>query len=87
MIIGTTSFRSSRGLSVIASRPAFGVGSRAKHHRLAQTLRLRVTEVCRPGLAFDLDTPCDVAALGPGQAFNSLSVPVTTNSLRPCMVK
>jgi 2-phospho-L-lactate guanylyltransferase len=55
-------------------RPAFGPGSRARHRRLGEALGLRVVEVFRPGLAFDLDTPADLVAF---QTFNSLSVPVT----------
>ncbi|HEX4836775.1 MAG TPA: hypothetical protein VFW01_10595 [bacterium] len=43
-------------------RPAFGRGSLAAHRRQALALGLTVTEVSRPGLAFDLDTPADFAA-------------------------
>ncbi len=44
-------------------RPAYGDGSRAAHHRAARALGLRIIEVCRPGLAFDVDTPDDLAAV------------------------
>jgi 2-phospho-L-lactate/phosphoenolpyruvate guanylyltransferase len=44
-------------------RPAFGRGSRAAHRARARACGLRVVEVCRPGLAFDLDTPADLTAL------------------------
>lgn len=47
-----------------AFRPAFGTASLAAHRRRAGTLGLRVVEIRRPGLAFDLDTPADLAALG-----------------------
>jgi 2-phospho-L-lactate guanylyltransferase len=49
----------------VRCRPAFGPGSRMRHRRLAAALGLRVVEIVRPGLAFDLDTPADLAALGP----------------------
>ena len=47
----------------VVVRPAFGLGSRRGHQTLARRLGLRVVEVHRPGLAFDLDTPADLAAL------------------------
>ncbi|HXX38623.1 MAG TPA: 2-phospho-L-lactate guanylyltransferase [bacterium] len=43
--------------------PAFGPGSRTAHHREAASRRLEVVEVVRPGVAFDIDTPDDLAAL------------------------
>lgn len=46
----------------IVLRPAFGRGSLAAHRRQALALGLTVTEIARPGLAFDLDTPADFAA-------------------------
>ncbi len=46
-----------------AVRPAFGPASLAVHRSRARALGLQVTEVNRPGLAFDLDTPMDLAAL------------------------
>ncbi len=46
----------------ILLRPAFGRGSLAAHRRQALSLGLTVTEIARPGLAFDLDTPADLAA-------------------------
>ncbi len=49
-------------------RPAYGVGSRAAHHRVARTLGLGVIEVRRPGLAFDVDTPDDLAGVSLGRA-------------------
>jgi 2-phospho-L-lactate/phosphoenolpyruvate guanylyltransferase len=45
-------------------RPAFGHGSLAAHRRRGRALGVRVAEVRRPGLAYDLDTPADLAALG-----------------------
>ena len=45
-------------------RPAFGQGSLAAHRRRADALGLRVVEVRRPGLAFDLDSPAELTALG-----------------------
>jgi 2-phospho-L-lactate guanylyltransferase len=44
--------------------PAFGPASLAAHRRRAGEFGLRVVEVRRPGLAFDLDTPAELAALG-----------------------
>ncbi|HEX4836773.1 MAG TPA: 2-phospho-L-lactate guanylyltransferase [bacterium] len=46
----------------ILLRPAFGRGSLVAHRRQALALGLTVTEIARPGLAFDLDTPADFAA-------------------------
>jgi len=43
--------------------PAFGIGSRAAHRRAAQASGLGVVEIVRPGTAFDLDTPEDLAGL------------------------
>jgi 2-phospho-L-lactate guanylyltransferase len=43
--------------------PAFGRASRAAHRARARALGLRVVEVHRPGLAFDVDTPADLTAL------------------------
>jgi len=46
-------------------RPAYGEGSRAAHRDSARARGLRVIEVYRPGLAFDVDTPDDfMAAFG-----------------------
>lgn len=42
--------------------PAFGPGSRAAHRRAAQRAGLRYVEICRPGLAFDVDLPEDLWA-------------------------
>ena len=47
-----------------AIRPAFGPASLMLHRERARILGLRVAEVNRTGLAFDLDTPLDLAALG-----------------------
>ncbi len=41
-------------------RPAYGAGSRAAHRREARRLGLRVAEVVRPGLGFDVDRPEDL---------------------------
>jgi len=57
--------------------PAYGPASLHAHRTLARTLGLGVVEVRRPGLAFDVDTPADLAGLHCAQTFNSLSVPVT----------
>jgi 2-phospho-L-lactate guanylyltransferase len=46
-----------------AIMPAFGVDSFARHRTLAVGAGLPSTVVERPGLALDLDTPSDVAAL------------------------
>ncbi len=46
----------------IVISPAFGRGSFAAHRRQALVLGLAVAEIVRPGLAFDLDTPVDLAA-------------------------
>ena len=40
---------------------AFGIGSRAAHAALAERAGLPFVEVHRPGLAFDVDTPADLA--------------------------
>jgi 2-phospho-L-lactate/phosphoenolpyruvate guanylyltransferase len=48
-----------------AIRPAFGAASLMLHRDRARALGLRVAEVNRVGLAFDLDTPADLVALGP----------------------
>jgi 2-phospho-L-lactate/phosphoenolpyruvate guanylyltransferase len=61
----------------VAFRPAFGQASLAAHRHRAEALGLRAVLLHRPGLAFDLDTPADLAALRSAQTFNSLSVPVT----------
>jgi 2-phospho-L-lactate guanylyltransferase len=63
--------------STVAFRPAFGQTSLAAHRDRAEALGLRAILLRRPGLAFDLDTPADLAALRSAQTFNSLSVPVT----------
>ncbi len=41
-------------------RPAYGEGSRAAHRREAHRLGLRLAEVVRPGLGFDVDRPEDL---------------------------
>jgi 2-phospho-L-lactate guanylyltransferase len=40
---------------------AFGIGSRAAHAALAERAGIPYVEVHRPGLAFDVDTPTDLA--------------------------
>lgn len=47
-----------------AIRPGFGPASLTRHRGRARALGLRVAEVNRIGLAFDLDTPADLIALG-----------------------
>jgi 2-phospho-L-lactate guanylyltransferase len=59
--------RAGRGTNGLALRPPdaipfrFGVGSLAGHHEAAEAARVPIVEVHRPGLAFDLDTPADLA--------------------------
>lgn len=48
----------------IPFRTAYGAGSRAAHRREACARGLALTEVVHAGLAFDVDTPADVASLG-----------------------
>lgn len=43
--------------------PSFGEASFVRHRHLAEAAGLKVPVVERPGLALDLDTPADVAAL------------------------
>lgn len=45
-------------------RPSFGPASLARHRGGIRGLGLRLAEVDRPGLAFDLDTPADLLSLG-----------------------
>jgi 2-phospho-L-lactate/phosphoenolpyruvate guanylyltransferase len=59
---GTNALLIPRG---VLFRPAYGGGSRAAHWGEARRRGLEVVEVVRPGLAFDVDTPADVAALSP----------------------
>jgi 2-phospho-L-lactate guanylyltransferase len=59
--------RAGRGTNGLALRPPdaiafrFGVGSLAAHHAAAEAAGMPMIEVHRPGLAFDLDTPADLA--------------------------
>jgi len=59
--------RGGTGTNAIALRPPdaigfrFGVGSLASHHEEAEAAGVPLVEVHRPGLAFDLDTPADLA--------------------------
>ena len=59
--------RAGSGTNGVAMRPpdaigyAFGVGSFAAHQAAARAAGLPVAIVERPGLAFDLDTPADLA--------------------------
>lgn len=59
--------RAGRGTNGLALRPPdairfrFGIGSLAGHHAAAEAARVPIVEVHRPGLAFDLDTPADLA--------------------------
>jgi 2-phospho-L-lactate guanylyltransferase len=46
-----------------AIRPAFGPASLPLHRDRARALGLRVAEVNRAGVAFDLDTPADLISL------------------------
>jgi 2-phospho-L-lactate guanylyltransferase len=62
-----------------AFAPSFGPGSRARHAALAQAAGLDVRIVEVPSLAFDVDTPEDLAALraaGPRTRSFLASVPV-----------
>jgi len=59
--------RGGTGTNGLAMQPpgaigfAFGVGSFQAHRSAAETAGLPITIVERPGLAFDLDTPADLA--------------------------
>ncbi len=59
--------RGGSGTNGLALRPPdaiafrFGVGSLAAHHAEAEARGVELVEVHRPGLAFDLDTPADLA--------------------------
>jgi 2-phospho-L-lactate guanylyltransferase len=59
--------RAGTGTNGLALRPPdaialrFGVGSLAAHLAEAETADIPIAEVHRPGLAFDLDTPADLA--------------------------
>jgi 2-phospho-L-lactate guanylyltransferase len=59
--------RAGSGTNALALRPPdaigfrFGVGSFAAHLAEAKEAGIKVVEVHRPGLAFDLDTPADLA--------------------------
>ncbi|MDP9467821.1 MAG: 2-phospho-L-lactate guanylyltransferase [Chloroflexota bacterium] len=59
--------RAGGGTNGLALRPpdaiafAFGVGSLADHREAAEAAGVPLVEVHRPGLAFDLDTPADLA--------------------------
>jgi 2-phospho-L-lactate guanylyltransferase len=59
--------RAGTGTNGLALRPPdaigfrFGVGSHAAHLAAAEEAGVTLTEVHRPGLAFDLDTPADLA--------------------------
>jgi 2-phospho-L-lactate guanylyltransferase len=46
-----------------AFTPAFGPGSCARHHYVLAQQGFPAVEVCRPGLAFDVDLPVDLAGL------------------------
>jgi 2-phospho-L-lactate/phosphoenolpyruvate guanylyltransferase len=59
--------RAGTGTNGLALRPPeaigfrFGAGSLAAHRQEAERRNVPLTEVHRPGLAFDLDTPADLA--------------------------
>ena len=59
--------RARRGTNGLALRPPdaiafrFGIGSYAAHRDAAEAAGVAIAEVYRPGLAFDLDTPADLA--------------------------
>lgn len=59
--------RAGTGTNGLAQSPAdaipfgFGSGSFARHRRAAEAAELALAVVERPGLAFDLDTPADLA--------------------------
>lgn len=56
----------------LALAPAFGVGSFARHRAAARALGLGVATVRLPELAFDLDTPDDLALLCRGAGSEQL---------------
>lgn len=59
--------RAGSGTNALALRPPdaigfrFGIGSFAEHRAEAEAAGVPLVEVHRPGLAFDLDTPADLA--------------------------
>jgi 2-phospho-L-lactate guanylyltransferase len=55
-----------------AFEPAFGPASRARHHRVLARTCVPVTEVCRSGLAFDVDLPDHLARLMAAMAVGEL---------------
>lgn len=65
--VGIAPDRAGSGTNGLALRPPdaiafrFGVASLAAHHAAAEAAGVPIVEVHRPGLAFDLDTPADLA--------------------------
>lgn len=59
--------RAGAGTNALAMQPAdaigfrFGIGSHAAHRAAAEAAGLPFVDLARPGLAFDLDTPDDLA--------------------------
>lgn len=53
-------------------RPAYGEGSRLIHRARARARGLETVEVYRPGLAFDLDTPDDLAPVLRGRGWAAM---------------
>ena len=54
---------------------AFGPGSHQRHHELAEAAGLAAAPIRRPGLATDIDEPCDLALLGTAEAYRALVSP------------
>lgn len=61
--------------------PAFGPRSRARHHRLLAERGASVSEVSRPGLAFDVDLPEHLAELAAAPAVGEVE-PLPSSILR-----
>jgi 2-phospho-L-lactate guanylyltransferase len=82
--------RGTNGLCLPASVPfqfAFGNHSFALHRMVSERLQLGVTEVGRPGLAFDIDTPDDLGQLRALSSGTDYTDPFTLGSSRSSIAK
>jgi 2-phospho-L-lactate guanylyltransferase len=82
--------RGTNGLCLPASAPfqfAFGDHSFELHRRMSERLQFSVTEVDRPGLAFDVDTPADLVQLRAVSSGTNYTKPVTLGSSRSSIAK